>query len=163
MALLYLALQPIVPPALLELCDLILQLIVASLLLTDLADLLRPVARIQLSNKLWNEVRVLRCFLHGWQARARGLALPRTWLQKVTVLLLLRVIVSTAASATPLLFAPCLLFQQPAVKVAERIGAQAAAVELRILFDNWIVDEGLGDIAEGSVVGALGAQMGEEQ
>lgn len=102
-------------------------------------------------------MRVLRGLLDSRQARARGLALPRSRCIGVTVWRpVLRAIL-------PVEITPGLLLEQTEIKVAQGVRAEPSNIELWVRPDIWVLLQLRRDLAEGGVVCAGGLEVREEQ
>jgi hypothetical protein len=148
--------QLVVPLAALDALHFALQAVVAVLLGADLFDDLLAVRGVQLVDELRDEVLVLQRLLDRRQRRARLLALPGV-----------RAVAVAVAAAAILAGVGLLELQLPPqalqVEVAQRIRAQAAALEELVAGDVGVLLEQVRDAAKDAGADAIGVQALEQQ
>lgn len=145
--------QQLVPLAALDALQFPLQPLVSVLVVPDLLGDGGAIARVQLGDELRNEVGVLGGFLGGGQTGAGRLPLPRA----------LDLSGGRRVWRGILALAPDLILQDEQIEVAQRIGAQAAALEALVGGDVGVVLQQLRDPAEDRGAYAIGMEGLEQQ
>jgi hypothetical protein len=150
-----LLLQSLIPCTALDLIEIVPDAFVPALILFDLDSRMLSIPRVQFSNELWYQMRVLACFLDGRQARTGCLPLPRSRLRR-------DISICAIIALCSMKLTPRLLLQQPQIEIPQRVRTQPFRVIAARPSDLLIILQQVRDLGEDGRGHAIVGQILEQ-